>query len=77
MADDKNLSKENIKSAIIALNSISSMTMGSQLVRFFMDAKSDEIVNIFSADPSIEVDDLIDVLNRISPTSAQKWEKIN
>jgi hypothetical protein len=77
MADDKNLSKENIKSAIIALNSISSMTMGSQLVRFFMDAKSDEIVNIFSADPSIEVDDLIDVLNKISPTSAQKWEKIN
>ncbi len=77
MADDKNLSKENIKSAIIALNSISSMPMGSQLVRFFMDAKSDEIVNIFSAGPTIDVDDLIDVLNRISPTSAQKWEKIN
>lgn len=75
-SDDKNLSKDNIKSAIIALNSISSTTMGSQLVRFFMDAKSDEIVNIFSAGPSIDVDDLVDVLNRISPTSAQKWEKI-
>jgi len=41
-----------------------------------MDAKSDEIVDIFSGGPVMDTKNLVSVLNRVAPTSAQKWEKI-
>ena len=46
------------------------------LTRVFFDAKSDEIVSIFSGGPSIAIDDLVDNLNRISPTNSTKWASI-
>jgi len=76
MTDDSQTAKETIMSSLTELNTVFSMTMGAQLVRTFMDAKSDEIVDIFSSGPAMDTKNLISVLNRIAPTSAQKWEKI-
>lgn len=76
MTDDSKTAKETIMSSLTELNTVFSMTMGAQLVRTFMDAKSDEIVDIFSSGPAMDTKNLISVLNRIAPTSAQKWEKI-
>jgi len=42
----------------------------------FFDAKSDEIVSIYSAGPSMDLRDLIGSLNIISPLNSSKWAGI-
>lgn len=68
--------KEEVKNAIITLSKIYSVRPNAFLLRVFFDAKADEIVSIFSGGPTIPVSDLVDVLNRISPTNSSKWAKI-
>jgi len=76
MSDNKSTAKENILQTIIDLKKIYNNSMSSYIYRFFMDAKSDEIVQIFSDGPKIDIRELIDVLNKIAPTNAHKWGEI-
>lgn len=76
MNKDLKASKEKIKSALLGLNKMHSLRPNAFLTRVFFDAKSDEIVSIFSGGPSISVTDLIDSLNRVSPMNSSKWSTI-
>lgn len=76
MAKDQKLAKENIKGALQTLSGLYSVRPNAYLTRIFFDAKSDEIVSIFSGGPSIAVTDLLDNLNRLSPTNSSKWTSI-
>jgi hypothetical protein len=76
MSDDLKGGKEELKNAIIALSKIYAIRPNAYLLRIFFDAKADEIVSIFSGGPSIPISDLVDTLNRISPTNSSKWSKI-
>lgn len=76
MAQDLKTSKEKIKEAIKIIGRLNSVKPNAFLTRIFFDAKSDEIVSIFSGGPSIPVTDLTDVLNKVSPLNAQKWSQI-
>jgi len=76
MQSNKKQAKQTILSAIISLKSIARNNMSSILFRMFIDAKSDEIVSIFSDGPHTDTVNLKNVLNRISPTNAHKWSKI-
>jgi hypothetical protein len=44
------------------------------LTRVFFDAKSDEILSVFSGGPSITISDLSETLNKTSPLNSSKWE---
>lgn len=68
--------KENVKTALISLNKVHAVRPNAFLTRVFFDAKSDEIVSIFSAGPSISISDLVDNLNRVSPMNSSKWSSI-
>ena len=46
------------------------------LIQTFFDAKSDEIVDIFSQGPEIELKQAIRTLNKIAPYFGPKWKKI-
>jgi hypothetical protein len=46
------------------------------VVRLFFDAKSDEIISIFSGGPKIEIADLIESLGKTSPSNAIRWSNI-
>ena len=46
------------------------------LIQTFFDAKSDEIVDIFSQGPKIEFKQTIRTLNKIAPYFGPKWKKI-
>ncbi len=46
------------------------------LIQTFFDAKSDEIVDIFSQGPEIELKNSIKILNKIAPYFGPKWKKI-
>ena len=46
------------------------------LIQTFFDAKSDEIVDIFSQGPEIEIKQTLKTLNRVAPYFGPKWKKI-
>ncbi|MDC9722613.1 MAG: DUF4835 family protein [Urechidicola sp.] len=76
MFDDKKLAKENVDKAIRQLKVIYDRRPTAPLVRVFMDAKAEEIVNIYSGGPRYETDDLKEVLSRISAVNISKWNEI-
>ena len=46
------------------------------LIQTFFDAKSDEIVDIFSQGPEINLKQTLNTLNKIAPYFGPKWKKI-
>lgn len=76
MNTDLKAGKEQVKNSIIALSKIYSVRPNAYLLRVFFDAKADEIVSIFSGGPNVPISDLVDTLNRISPTNSSKWAKM-
>jgi hypothetical protein len=76
MANELKTSKERIKIAIATISEIQKIRPNAFLTRTFFDAKSDEILSIFSGGPNITITDLVDNLNRVSPTNASKWAGI-
>lgn len=76
MTKDLKASKENVKLALNELSKVHSVRPNAFLTRVFFDAKSDEIVSIFSGGPSISITDLVNNLNRVSPMNSSKWNTI-
>lgn len=76
MSQDLKASKEKIKKSLINLGKIYTSRPNAYLTRVFFDAKSDEIVSVFSGGPSITITDLVDNLNKISPMNSNKWAMI-
>ncbi len=76
MADHKKTAKEHILKSIVDLKKIANNSLSTYVFRVLMDAKSDEIVQIFSDGPQMDTRNLVEVLNKISPTNAGKWAKI-
>lgn len=76
MAQDLKAAKEKIKLSLLNILKLNSVKPNAYLTRVFFDAKSDEIVSIFSGGPSIPISDLVDSLNKTSPLNASKWGEI-
>jgi hypothetical protein len=76
MHKDLNAAKLKIKGAINTIGKINDTRPNAFLTRVFFDAKSDEIVSIFSAGPAMDIRDLIGSLNTISPLNSSKWAGI-
>jgi len=76
MPNDLKAAKEKIKSSLLNLGKLNEIKPNAFLTRVFFDAKSDEIVSIFSGGPSISITDLVEVLNRTSPLNSSKWAMI-
>ena len=76
MNEDLKKAKLAVKESIFTLGQLHQVRPNAFLTRVFFDAKSDEIISIFSGGPTIPVADLMDQLNRISPLNASKWNSI-
>jgi hypothetical protein len=68
--------KNNIISALKELQSLNNRRPNSFLVRTFFDAKADEIEEIFTDGPSVEITDLLTILNKVAPMHSSKWRNI-
>jgi hypothetical protein len=77
MADNPKKAKEALTSIFPMLREMNNKRPNSFLLRVFFDAKADEIEQIFSDGPSVNVTETIEILNRIAPTHASKWRNIN
>lgn len=69
--------KQAIAESILTLQSLNNKRPNSFLMRVFFDTKSDEIQQVFSGGPSVNVSDLISTLTKIAPMHASKWRDIN
>ena len=76
MTQDLKAAKEKIKLALINIGKLNTVKPNAFLTRVFFDAKSDEIVSIFSGGPSITITDLVESLNKTSPLNSSIWAKI-
>ncbi|WP_348812683.1 DUF4835 family protein [Flavobacterium maritimum] len=76
MHQDLKGAKEKIKASLLNLNKVQAIRSNAFLTRVFFDAKSDEIVSIFSGGPSIQISDLVESLNKTSPMNTSKWALI-
>lgn len=76
MSKDLKSAKEKIKSSLLNLGKLHSSKPNAFLTRVFFDAKSDEILSIFSGGPSVSIADLVESLNKTSPLNSSKWELI-
>jgi len=76
MHEDTKKGKTKIVAVLDELQKIHRRRPNSFLMRVFFDAKSDEIMDILSGGPSINITDAMDTLNRIAPTYSQKWRNI-
>jgi len=76
MNSDQKTAKEKTKTAVAKLSELHKVRPNAFLTRVFFDAKSDEIVSIFSGGPKITITDLVDNLNRVSPLNSTKWAQI-
>lgn len=76
MADDQKAAKEKVIEAIKTISQINKVRPNALLTRTFFDAKSDEIVSIFTGGPNVASSELVEVLNKISPLNSSKWNKI-
>ena len=70
--------KQTVEDAVISMENLFNKTVGNYLIRVFFDAKSDEIVNIYSEGPKTrKLNRLTKVLQKISPNNSSKWKNIN
>lgn len=76
MAEDLKNGKEGVMEAVKVLSEIQRTRPNALLTRTFFDAKTDEIVQIFTGGPSVNLVPLVETLNRISPLNSLHWNKI-
>lgn len=76
MADNLKKGKEGTAAAIKTLANVHKVRPNAFLTRMFFDAKSDEIVAMFSGGPNIPISEIVENLNRISPLNSNKWSNI-
>ena len=68
--------KDKLTEAIKNIADIYKIRPNAFLIRVFFDAKVDEIVSIYSGGPKINLTELINTLNQVSPINASKWATI-
>ncbi|GAB4158451.1 MAG: DUF4835 family protein [Winogradskyella sp.] len=76
MAEDTKKGKSTIIAMLSELQKIHRRRPNSYLMRVFFDAKSDELMDILSGGPSVNITEAVDILNKIAPMHSQKWRKI-
>jgi hypothetical protein len=78
MSENIKNAKQVIENNLISMQTLFNKTIGNRLIRVFFDAKSDEIINIYSEGPNTRSKQrLLQVLQKISPNNNSKWRKIN
>lgn len=76
MTENKKQAKKAIADAVLKMKRVYDRRVNAFLIRVFMDAKADEIIDVFSDGPRINAANLKETLLKIYPSYSAKWEKI-
>ena len=77
MSENQTKGKEGVKAALKTLSEVANVRPNAYLTRIFFDAKADEILSIYTDGPKIDVTQVIESLNKLSPTNSSKWGQIS
>ena len=76
-SDNQAEARNNIYLALKDLKEVNDERSGLICVTQFIEAKADEIVNIYKGAPSNEQNDVITIMKQINPAQTNKYEQIN
>ncbi len=76
MSDNQKDAKNELVMALSLFNDMNRRRPNSYLLRVFFDAKAEEIEQIFSDGPSVDIADLVEILNKVAPMHSSKWRNI-
>ena len=76
MAKDVKGAKTALVSSLMELDRLNKRRPNSFLLRVFFDAKADEISDIFSGGPNVNIADLTSMLFKVAPMHSNKWKNI-
>ena len=76
MSDDVKAGKEAIAKAIEKFQAMNARRPNSFLLRTFFDAKAEEVEQIFTDGPNVNIVSLKEALQRIAPMHSSKWQNI-
>lgn len=76
MTTNQRNAKQGVIQAVSLLKNVNDRRPNSFLLRTFFDAKADEIEQIFSGGPTVDINTLVENLNRIAPTRRSNWNNI-
>ena len=68
--------KNEVYEAIMMIHELAETSPNANIIQNFIDAKSDEIVQIFSGGPKVDIPKLKEALIKISPTNQSRWEEL-
>jgi hypothetical protein len=75
-AKDAKAGKIILKNHISLFEELNQRRPNSLLQRTFFDAKADEIANIYSSGPTVDIRDLQSTLQKLAPNQTSKWRRI-
>lgn len=75
--ENQSQARNNIYAALKDLKEVHSQRSGLVCVNQFIEAKADEIVNIFKGAPSNEQTDVIAIMKEVNPAQSGKYEQIS
>lgn len=76
MSDNAKSGKDVIANSLKQFQTMNSRRPNSFILRTFFDAKADEIEQIFSDGPSVNISSVKETLQRIAPMYSSKWQNI-
>lgn len=76
MSDNAKSGKDAIANSLKQFQTMNSRRPNSFILRTFFDSKADEIEQIFSDGPSVNISSVKETLQRIAPMYSSKWQNI-
>jgi hypothetical protein len=77
LADNNSTGKQIIAGSLRLFEPLISRRPNAFLIQTFFDAKSEEIQNIFSDGPKVDIVKLKETLNKVAPFYSGTWNEIN
>ncbi len=76
MSEDAKKGKEQVAAALTQFQAMNSRRPNSFLLRTFFDAKAEEVAQIFSDGPSVNIASVKETLQKVAPMHSSKWQNI-
>lgn len=77
LADNNSTGKQVIAGSLRLFETLINRRPNAFLIQTFFDAKSEEIQNIFSDGPKVDIVKLKETLNKVAPFYSSTWNEIN
>ena len=77
MGDNASTGKQVIAGSMRLFETLIQRRPNAMLIQAFFDAKSEEIANIFSDGPQVDLASLKETLNKVAPFYSTTWNEIN